>query len=358
MPRELRLAAYTNAETVGGAELCLTTILAGLPPSFRVAVVATDTQVAEAVAAGCGAAEISLVQRPARFWDARAVAAHRRVLHGLEPDLCVVNLQTPYSGLHATAAAVSIPRLKVVAIEHLPLPSRSRGAHLLKRLTSRRLTAHVAVSEHTADATAEEAGLRRERMVIVRNGVPEPATGTYELDLPRPLVGGMGRLDRQKGFDLLIDALAVLPGVSAVIAGEGPERDALLRQAEDLSVADRFLIVPWQEEVGPFLRSLDLFVLPSRYEGLPLALLEAMATGVPVVAAEVGAIGEAAVSGQTAFLVPADDVQALAGGIRQLLDDEEGRTRLGARAREAWQARFTAERMQQQYADLFTRLLG
>jgi glycosyltransferase involved in cell wall biosynthesis len=357
MPRELRLVAYTNAETVGGAEHCLATILAGLPSSIRVTVVATDPEVGETVAAGCGAAEVTLVQPAARFWDARAVGAHRRVLRGLTPDLCVVNLHTPYSGLHATAAALSIPLLAVVAIEHLPLPSRSRGAHVLKRLTSRRLAADVAVSDHTAVAIAGEAGLPRERMLVVRNGVPEPGAGRFELDLPRPVVGAMGRLERQKGFDVLIDALAFLPGVSAVVAGDGPERDALVRQAQDLSVADRFAIVPWQDDVGPFLRSLDVFVLPSRYEGLPLALLEAMATGASIVASDVGAVGEAVVSGETALLVPTADPQALAAGVRQLLDDDEGRKRLGAGAREAWKSQFSAERMQEQYADLFARLV-
>lgn len=358
MPRETRLVAYTNAETVGGAERCLETILAGLPPSFRITVVATDLPIAETVAGGCHAADIALVQRPPQFWDARAVAAHRRVLRRLRPDICLINLHTPYSGLHATLAAVLIPGLRVVAVEHLPLPSRSRAAHLLKRATSRRLAAHVAVSAHTADAIATEAGLARERMLVVRNGVSEPAVGTIDLGLPRPIVGGMGRLDRQKGFDVLVDALAVLPGVSAVVAGDGPERDALLRRAEDRSVADRFSLVPWTSEIGPFLRSLDLFVLPSRYEGLPLALLEAMSTGAAVVAAEVGAVGEAMVSGETGVLVPADDPPALAEGIRRLLDDGEERKSLGARAREVWRSQFSAEAMQRSYANLLTRLVS
>ena len=357
MPREIRLVAYTSAESVGGAERCLATILAGLPPSFRVTVLATDAVVAKAVAGEGGSPEIAYVQPPTRFWDERAVAAHRRVLRRLDPHLCVVNLHTPYSGLHATLAAVLVPRLKVVTIEHLPLPSRSRAAHRLKRMTSRRLAAHVAVSAHTAEAITSEAGLARGRMLVVRNGVSEPSPGRTELGLPRPIVGGLGRLDRQKGFDVLIDALERLPGVSAVVAGDGPERDALLQRARDRSVADRFAIVPWTADIGPFLRSLDVFVLPSRYEGLPLVLLEAMATGAPLVAADVGAVSEAVVSGESGLLVPPDDALALATGIRRLLDDDEARQRLGARAREAWRSQFTAERMQETYVDLFTRLV-
>lgn len=357
MPHEIRLVAYTNAETVGGAERCLTTILAGLPPSFRVTVVGTDAVVAESVAGGSHAAEIALVQPPASFWDPRAVAAHGRVLRRQDPHLCVINLQTPYCALHATLAAVLRPGLRVVTIEHLPLPSRSRAAHWLKRGTSRRLSGHVAVSEHTADAIAAEAGLARERMLVVRNGVSEPAAGRTDLGLPQPVVGGMGRFDRQKGFDVLIDAVATLPGVSAVVAGEGPERDALMRRARERSLTDRFRVLPWTSDIGPFLRSLDLFVLPSRYEGLPLVLLEAMATGTPVVAADVGAVGDAVVSGESGLLVPPDDAPALAAGIRRLLDDKQARERLGARAREIWRSQFTAERMQQSYVDLLARVL-
>jgi hypothetical protein len=356
MPREIRLVAYTNATNLGGAERCLSMILAGLPPSFRVTLVATDSTVAEAIASGCLAAEISSVRPATRFWDARAVAAHRRILQQLDPHLSLINLQTPYSGLHATLAALLVPRARVVAIEHLPLPSQSRGAHLLKRVTSRRLAAHVAVSEQTAQAIAGEARIPRERMLVVRNGVSEPDGGETERG-SQPIIGGLGRLDPQKGFDVLIDALALLPGVSAVVSGDGPEREALMRRAHDRAVADRFAILGWKDETGPLLRSLDVFVLPSRYEGLPLALLDAMATGTAVVASDVGAVSEAVVSGETGLLVPPDDPKALAAGIRQLLDDERLRQRLGAAARAAWQAEFTAERMQQRYVNLFTGLV-
>jgi glycosyltransferase involved in cell wall biosynthesis len=357
MPQEIRLVAYTNAENVGGAERCLATILAGLPPAFRVTLVATNGAVAEAILVGGGlSAEIASVHPPRELWDLRTVIAHRDLLRRLDPDLCVINLHTPYSGLHATLAAVLVPRLRVVAIEHLPLPSLSRGAHLLKRMTSRRLAAHVAVSEHTAETIATEAGLPRGRMLVVRNGVAEPAVGEIEMG-SRPAVGGLGRLDPQKGFDVLIDALALLPGVSGVVAGDGPEREALMRRARDRSVADRFSILGWESQIGPLLRSLDVFVLPSRYEGLPLALLEAMASGAAVVAADVGAVGEAVVSGKTGLLVPPDDPKALAAGIRQLLDDRGLRQRLGAEARAAWAAEFTAERMQQDYTDLFRGLV-
>lgn len=356
-PRETRLAAYTDATTVGGAERCLTAILAGLPPSFRVTVVAVDAAVAEAVAGGCDAADITLVEPPSRFYDAGAVRGHRRALRRLRPELCIINLRTPYAALHGTVAALLVPRLRVVAVEHSSLPSRSRAARLLKRMSSRRLAAHVAVSERTARTIAADAGLPSLRIIVVPNGVPEPAGGTTELGLPGPVVGGVGRLDHLKGFDVLIDALAELPGVTAVIAGDGPAREALIERARVRSVADRFRVLGWQREIGPFIRSLDVFVLPSRLEGLSLALLEAMATKAVIVATDVGGTREAIDSGETGLLVPPDDSSALAAAVRQLLDDDHLRERLGARAREVWLARFTEQRMQESYVNILTGLL-
>ena len=319
--------------------------------------VAVDAAVAEGVAGGCDAADITLVEPPSRFYDAGAVRAHRRALKQSRPELCIVNLRTPYAALHGTVAALLVPRLRVVAVEHSSLPSRSRAARLLKRITSRRLAAHIAVSERTAGTIAADAGPPSGRITIVPNGVPEPAGGTTELGLRSPVVGAVGRLDHLKGFDVLIDALAELPGVTAVIAGDGPAREALVQRARERSVADRFRVLGWQQEIGPFVRSLDVFVLPSRLEGMSLALLEAMAARAAVVATDVGGTREAIASGETGLLVPPDDAPALAAAVRQLLDNEHLRERIGARAREVWLARFTEQRMQESYVDILTGLV-
>ena len=355
MPREIRLVAYTNAETWGSR---------ALPDD--------DPGRATAIVSGHGPRDGRRGGRSDRRWMRRrgdhvreageailgfpSGGGARRVLQRLDPHLCLVNLHTPYCGLHATLAAVLIPRLKVVAIEHLPLPSLSRGAHWLKRVTSRRLAGHVAVSAHTAEAIAEEAEIARERMLVVRNGVSEPAAGKSDPGLPRPIVGGMGRFDRQKVSMFSSTRWQRCPVLRS--RGRRRSRAGCPPAARIRSLRDRPLsIVPWTSEIGPFLRSLDVFVLPSRYEGLPLALLEAMATATPIVAADVGAVSEAVVSGQDGLLVPPDDAPALAAGISRLLEAEEERERLGAQAREAWRSWFTAERMQQSYVDLFTRLV-
>jgi glycosyltransferase involved in cell wall biosynthesis len=357
MAAQIRLAVYTDGDTFGGAEHCLATILMGLPASFHVTVVATDAGVAGRVADARPGTDVALVPPPRKFWDAQAVAEHRRLLRRHPADVFLVNLRTPYSCLHATTAALLVPGLKVVAVEHLPLPSQSRGARLLKRIASRRLAAHVAVSESTARSVAAAASLSPNTIRVVPNGVPEPSEGTLDLGLPRPVIGSLGRIDGQKGFDLLVDALALLPDVSAALAGDGRDRAALALRAQHHGVADRFAIAGWQEEIGPFLRSLDVFVLPSRFEGLSLALLEAMAVGAAIVATDVGGTHEAVAHGETGFLVPAESATALADAVRRLLDDDPLRERLGAAARATWRERFTAQRMQQAYSELLEGLV-
>jgi glycosyltransferase involved in cell wall biosynthesis len=189
---------------------------------------------------------------------------------------------------------------------------------------------------------------------VIRNGVPAHSPETAaERPALGPVVGSVGRLDRQKGFDVLIDALALLEGVTGVVVGEGAERAALMRRAEEAGVADRLILTGWISTVANLLRGFDLFVLASRNEGLPLVVLEAMEAGLAVVATDVGGVAEAVAAEETGLLVPPEDPPALAAAIRRLLDDQELRRRMGRRGREAWAAEFTAPLMVAAYEGIY-----
>jgi glycosyltransferase involved in cell wall biosynthesis len=168
----------------------------------------------------------------------------------------------------------------------------------------------------------------------------------------RPVVGSVGRLAAQKDHATLLEAAALLPEVELVLVGDGPERSALERRAEELGVRGRVAFLGDRSDVPALLPSFDVYVQPSRYEGLCLAVLEAQAAGVPVVATPVGGIRDTVVDGETGLLVPVGDPAAVAAAIRRLLGDRPLALRLAAEAREAVTA-FSLELMIERTLELY-----
>jgi glycosyltransferase involved in cell wall biosynthesis len=151
----------------------------------------------------------------------------------------------------------------------------------------------------------------------------------------------MGRLHRNKGFDIALRALALLPGAHLSVAGEGPERDALEALARDLGVADRVDFLGWRSDIGALLAANDIFVCSSRHEPLGNIVLEAWSAGRPVVAAAAQGPSELISDGQNGLLVAKEDAEALAAGIRALIDDAPRAARLARQGRAAYERDFT-----------------
>ena len=141
------------------------------------------------------------------------------------------------------------------------------------------------------------------------------------------LIGSVGRLDTQKGYDYLIRAARVVvhrnPGVRVAIAGDGPLRVQLQRQIDSLGLSQQVRLCGFREDVSNFISALDLFVSSSRWEGLPIAVVEAMLLGRPVVATDVGGVSEVARTGETGYLVPPNDPLGLADAILAALEKQE-----------------------------------
>jgi glycosyltransferase involved in cell wall biosynthesis len=136
-----------------------------------------------------------------------------------------------------------------------------------------------------------------------------------------PLLLALGRLHRDKAFDVLIRAMTHLPHAYALIAGEGPERGALEALARREGVAGRVLLPGWRGEIGPLLAACDVFVCPSRLEPLGNVVIEAWSAGRPVVAADSYGPAELITDGQDGLMVPMEDAAALADAIASLLAD-------------------------------------
>ena len=328
--RPVRLVVYTDAGGVGGAEICLGNLVAELPQSrYAITVLATDEAVGASVAARRPDVSLETVPPVRDKKDLPPIVAHLRALRRLRPQLVHLNLRTPYSCQYGLLAALTTPGVRTVAVEHLPLASQDGVSRWIKRRTSTRLAAHVAVGVRAARLIEAEVGLPPGSIRTIPNGVPL-------VDLPAAprlaagaVIGSLGRFDEQKGYDVLVRALPQLPGVTAVLVGDGRDRGAVEQLAAAQGVADRLRVVGWSDEPRAYLAGFDVFVLPSRYEGLPLVVLEAMLAGLPVVASDVGSVAEAVVDGETGLLVRPDDPAAFAQAVGRVLADVDLRRRLG-----------------------------
>ncbi|MBV9757346.1 MAG: glycosyltransferase, partial [Alphaproteobacteria bacterium] len=183
-------------------------------------------------------------------------------------------------------------------------------------------------------------GFPADRTHYLPNFVPDYAAAEPARDPPAPpLLLALGRLHDDKAFDVLIRAMPRLPGVTLLIAGEGPEGEKLRRLARREGVADRVVFQSWRPDVGALLRAADLFVCPSRLEPLGNVVLEAWSAGCPVIAAAADGPRELITPGRDGLLVPLEDATALAQAIAALLADRAQAAALAAAGR----ARFLAE---------------
>jgi glycosyltransferase involved in cell wall biosynthesis len=227
----------------------------------------------------------------------------------------------------------------------------------MKRLTSRAIDRHVGVGERTSREIGELVGLTTRSVLTIHNGVPDLELGAAPRPRPGPLVGAIGRLEPQKGYDVLVRALARVEDATLVLVGDGGERAALEQLAARIGVADRVVWAGWSDEARTYLGTFDVFAFPSRFEGFPLAVLEALLARRAVVASDVGSTAEAVRDGETGLLVPPEDPAALAGAIEKLLADEPLRHRLGEQGRGLVLERFTAEHMTRAFESLYDELL-
>ncbi|NHM28354.1 glycosyltransferase family 4 protein [Desulfofundulus sp. TPOSR] len=228
------------------------------------------------------------------------------------------------------------------------------GERLLARFTHRILT----VSEALRQELLIKEGLPPDRVVTVHNGI-DPAPFRCEVDrlavlrslgLPPlgQLVGTIARLAPQKGVSYFLQAAAILCRdyqVNFVVVGDGPLREALEQQGRALGLSGRLFFTGERRDIPRILAAMDIFVLPSITEGLPLTILEAMAAGKPVVATRVGGLPEAVIDGETGFLVPPRNPQALARALVRLLSERRKAEEMGQKGRQRVMEHFTVEAM-------------
>jgi len=285
--------------------------------------------------AGALGDEAVVVQPHLQGFEEGSVLELARILRRLRPRIAHVMDVWPQAVVAARLARV--PR--VLVTHHTPeLPRRD---NLAGRAWQR--LGWLARPEviYTSEVDRERDGRRPSHVVALGIDLDRFDGARPALRSERPLVGNVARLAPQKDHRTLIEAARLVPEADFVVAGDGGLRHELERQAAGSRV--RFLGA--RDDVPELLASLDVFAFPSLFEGLCLAVIEAQAAGVPVVATPVGGIRETVVDGETGLLVPTGDPGGLAAAIRRLLEDRPAAEAMAAEAKRRVRERFSIERM-------------
>jgi glycosyltransferase involved in cell wall biosynthesis len=305
-----------------------------------------------------------------RPWPCDEYLLDREALHKLvlflekkQPDVVHSHLYPAH--LHASLAAEETGIAAIVHTAHTIIVRP--GDALLSHVTG----AHtIAVSQASA-RLLEDVGVPSERIKVIYNGIgsehfeDDQETRQYTraaLGLGTgPLIGTVARLSPEKGIDVFLKAVqqvvSVAPEVTVLVIGDGPQTAELQRLAQQLSLANTVRFLGTRADIPVLNRLLDIFVLPSREEACPMALLEAMAAGRAVVATTVGGSPEIVQHEVDGWLVPPDDPKALSQALLTLLRDTAARATLGAAAYQKVMTQFTRERMIRETLSFYQHLL-
>ena len=248
------------------------------------------------------------------------------------------------------------------------------GRRIARRV--RQADAFVALNDEVA-SELRDAGYPTQSIVQIANGVTIPRAydplerESYRRALPGesgntladkdPLAVFAGRLSPEKGLFTLIDAWGCLvkshPTATLLLVGDGPLREDLQTVISQAGLGARIQMTGMVESVEPFHRAADWFVLPSSHEGMSIALLEAMALGLPVVASDIPGNRRVLNSAEQGVLVPSGDAEALASSMRFLVESPDQALQMGRAARDRVEREFSLERMARMHGELFVRLV-
>jgi L-malate glycosyltransferase len=371
--RRLKVLHLLATMPVGGAEDLVAAIVRGLDPQrFRAAVAtlgAPGPVGLELRAQGYEVVSLGLDSK--RTSTGRVVQAVRRLLKGRRPDILHTHLYHP--NLYGRLGALGLGLSGVVASVHNSYTRVKFHRRLWNFLLGWASDRVLVGSAQVWQDVRRYDGVPASRLVLMPYGIP-----LAELDTPLSrleardrlglsgadlVVGAVGRLEEQKGHGHLLAALPALrrdiPNLIVLLVGEGRQEEDLRRQVRDLGLESTVRFLGTRRDLPEIYRALDLFVQPSLWEGLPLALLKAMGAGLPVVATRVSGSQEAVVDGVNGCLVAPGDPEALARAILELHRHPEVRRRLGDAARRTVAAHYSLEamlkRLEELYLDLWRR---
>jgi glycosyltransferase involved in cell wall biosynthesis len=287
------------------------------------------------------------------------------ILKDFKIDLLYMNNQ-PSSNLEGIIASeiTGIPALQHSRIQTTLNPFEVKAAN-------RSLYKIICVSEGVKNVLVNQ-GISPSKCIVIYNGIDPDIKPSLSRDEVRKkwgvsdndiLIGTVGSLIKRKRFKDLIKAVSLVAGrtekpVKCIIVGEGPEKDNLLKEANEEKLDGKIIFTGFQPEAISYINTMDIFVLPSENEGLPRVILEAMLMGKPVIASNVTGPSELVVNGETGFLVTAGQPGMFADVILKLIEMPELRKQMGEKARERIIRNFSVDRYVSEVEKVFAEVSG
>jgi glycosyltransferase involved in cell wall biosynthesis len=369
--RRVRVVYLTHTLGVGGAEELILNMVTRLPRDRYEPIVCCFENPPGPIGSEIAGHDIEVVplgimpgwRRPLDWWTIV------RYLRRVRPDI-VHTFLLPAS-LYGRSAAVAA-RVPIVIGTEVNIYERKQRHHILvERMLAAVTACVVASAESVKTAYVRQLGIPTGAVRVVYNAVnwdrlqstltPDAVRTELGIPLDRLVVGVVATLSDKKGHRVLLDAVAQTPGLEHIwlmLVGDGRERTALEQHAAVLGIRDRVTFCGTRRDLGNVLPAMDVFALPSLWEGLPLALLLAMGAGRPIVATRLAGIPEVVTDGQTGLLVEPGNAAALGSALARVCGDAALRGRLGAAARAAVRERFGADAYTEAVTGIYEEFLG
>ncbi|HJQ10493.1 MAG TPA: glycosyltransferase family 4 protein [Gemmatimonadaceae bacterium] len=370
-PKKLRIAMMLDSDGQGGAEMMIYRLSEELRERGHIVVPVLPRD----GVGWLGELFRSTGSLPDTFWLKRPIdpTAVRRLMQlFVRHKIDVVHSHEFTMAVYGAAAAKLLGIPHVLTMHGSQTVNRALRRRIALRWAMRRSAHSVAVSNATQDQFSRELGVRANAFTVIHNGVPVTAGNAEQVRKEFGCTGdeivmlAVGNLDTRKNHRLLLEAVVLLesegltvPWKVIIAGGRGGDQHSHLRDyVRSHGLEDRVHIVTGRNDIADLQAITDIFVMPSLWEGLPMAMLEAMVAGKAIIASETAGIPEAIVNGREGILVPPGDLQAFASSLRILLTDAERRRTLAAAAQERATREFTVQVMTERYLGLYTRAVA
>jgi glycosyltransferase involved in cell wall biosynthesis len=292
-----------------------------------------------------------------------------RVIRSLKPD--ILHTHNSHAFIDGTLAALISGRPKVVNTDHARNYPDKKRILIAERICAKLADKIVAVSDHTRNELAEYSRIPKTKIEIIFNGIDsskyairiDKDAKRSELGIGRvfPVIGLGVRLTDQKGISYLLDAMPKLiqrfPKIILLIAGKGALDQELRSRSDNLGLSEHVRFLGARLDWNELLSLIDVYVLPSVWEGLPLALLEAMAAKKAIVATDVGGVPSVIRHNENGLLVPPRDSDSLANAIARIVENRNMAAKLSENAQNTFFNGFTVEKMVKSYEQLYYQML-